>query len=256
MEAYTSFAEVYDTFMDNVPYEEWGGYIHRILCENDINDGILLDLGCGTGTMTELFAGFGYDMIGVDNSADMLEIAMEKKEASGHDILYLLQDMRAFELYGTVRAVLSVCDSVNYMTDPADLLQVFRLVNNYLDPGGIFIFDFNTVHKYRDVMGDCTIAEDRGECSFIWDNYYYEDERINEYDLTLFIREPGHGPEELYRKYRETHYQRGYTLEEIKGLLKEAGLIFLDARDMDTEGAAADDSERICVTARESGKQA
>ena len=103
--------------MDNVPYEEWGGYIHRILCENDINDGILLDLGCGTGTMTELFAGFGYDMIGVDNSADMLEIAMEKKEASGHDILYLLQDMRAFELYGTVRAVLSVCDSVNYMTD-------------------------------------------------------------------------------------------------------------------------------------------
>lgn len=83
------------------------------------------------------FAGFGYDMIGVDNSADMLEIAMEKKEASGHDILYLLQDMRAFELYGTVRAVLSVCDSVNYMTDPADLLQVFRLVNNYLDPGGI-----------------------------------------------------------------------------------------------------------------------
>ena len=105
MEAYTSFAEVYDTFMDNVPYEEWGGYIHRILCENDINDGILLDLGCGTGTMTELFAGFGYDMIGVDNSADMLEIAMEKKEASGHDILYLLQDMRAFELYGTVRRI-------------------------------------------------------------------------------------------------------------------------------------------------------
>ena len=233
LEAYTSFAEVYDTFMDNVPYEEWGGYIHRMLCENNINDGILLDLGCGTGTMTELFAGFGYDMIGVDNSADMLEIAMEKKEASGHDILYLLQDMRAFELYGTVRAVLSVCDSVNYMTDPADLLQVFRLVNNYLDPGGIF----------------------RGECSFIWDNYYYEEERINEYDLTLFIREPGHEPEELYRKYRETHYQRGYTLEEIKGLLKEAGLIFLDARDMDTEGAAADESERICVTARESGKQ-
>ena len=149
MEAYTSFAEVYDTFMDNVPYEEWGGYIHRMLCENNINDGILLDLGCGTGTMTELFAGFGYDMIGVDNSADMLEIAMEKKEASGHDILYLLQDMRAFELYGTVRAVLSVCESVNYMTDPADLLRVFRLVNNYLDPGGIFIFDFTLTYNFR-----------------------------------------------------------------------------------------------------------
>lgn len=251
MEAYTSFAEVYDTFMDNVPYEEWGGYIHRILCENDINDGILLDLGCGTGIMTELFAGFGYDMIGVDNSADMLEIAMEKKEASGHDILYLLQDMRAFELYGTVRAVLSVCDSVNYMTDPADLLQVFRLVNNYLDPGGIFIFDFNTVHKYRDVMGDCTIAEDRGECSFIWDNYYYEEEKINEYELTLFIREEG---EEYYRRYQETHFQRAYTLEEIRELLTRAGLCYLAAFDNYTGNAPSKDSERICVVAREQGK--
>lgn len=256
MEAYTSFAEVYDTFMDNVPYEEWGGYIHRILCENDINDGILLDLGCGTGTMTELFAGFGYDMIGVDNSADMLEIAMEKKEASGHDILYLLQDMRAFELYGTVRAVLSVCDSVNYMTDPADLLQVFRLVNNYLDPGGIFIFDFNTVHKYRDVMGDCTIAEDRGECSFIWDNYYYEEEHINEYDLTLYIQDEEYSSEgrDLFRKYQETHYQRGYSLEEIRELLARSGLVFEQAYDAFTREPPTEKSERICVIAAESGK--
>lgn len=254
MEAYTSFAEVYDTFMDNVPYEEWGTYIHGMLCKYCIEDGIVLDLGCGTGTMTELFAGYGYDMIGVDNSAEMLETAAEKKEKSGHDILYLLQDMREFELYGTVRAVISVCDSVNYMTDPAELVQVFRLVNNYLDPGGIFLFDFNTVHKYRDVMGDCTIAEDRGECSFIWDNYYYEEERINEYDLTLFIRDHDHEPEELFRKYRETHYQRGYTLNEMKGLLEEAGLIFLEAYNMDTGGTAGDDSERILVIARESGK--
>lgn len=254
MEAYTSFAGVYDTFMDNVPYEEWGTYIHYILCKYSVKDGIVLDLGCGTGTMTELFAGFGYDMIGVDNSPDMLEIAMEKKEKSGHDILYLMQDMREFELYGTVRAAISVCDSVNYITDAEDLIQVFRLVNNYLDPGGIFVFDFNTVHKYRDIMGDCTIAEDRGVCSFIWDNYYYEEEQINEYDLTLFIRDHAHEPEELYRKYRETHFQRGYTPEEIRIMLEEAGLIFLEAYDMDTKEAVRDDSERVLVIARESGK--
>ena len=193
MEAYTSFASVYDTFMDNVPYEKWGSYICSMLCKYGINDGIVLDLGCGTGTMTEFLAGYGYDMIGVDNSEDMLELAMEKRLKSGHDILYLLQDMRAFELYGTVRAVVSVCDSVNYMTEPEDLREVFRLVNNYLDPGGIFLFDFNTDYKYREVMGDCTIAEDRGDCSFIWDNYYYEEEQINEYDLTLFIREAAAG---------------------------------------------------------------
>ena len=115
MEAYTSFASVYDTFMDDVPYEEWGEYLHGLLKEYGINDGLVLDLGCGTGTMTELLADLGYDMIGVDNSADMLEIALEKKVESGHDILYLLQDMRGFELYGTVRAIISICDSVNYI---------------------------------------------------------------------------------------------------------------------------------------------
>ena len=163
MEAYTSFAAVYDTFMDNVPYEEWGEYIHGMLCKYGVEDGIVLDLGCGTGTMTEILAGYGYDMIGVDNSEDMLELAMEKRIESGHDILYLLQDMREFELYGTVRAVVSVCDSVNYVTEPGELEEVFRLVNNYLDPRGIFLFDFNTDYKYREIMGDCTIVEDRGE---------------------------------------------------------------------------------------------
>lgn len=267
VEAYTSFASVYDKFMDNVPYEEWGGYIHDLLCGYGVRDGIVLDLGCGTGTMTEFLAGYGYDMIGVDNSEDMLELAMEKRIASGHDILYLLQDMREFELYGTVRAVVSVCDSVNYITEPEELREVFRLVNNYLDPGGIFLFDFNTEYKYREVLGDRTIAEDRGGCSFIWDNCYYEDEQINEYDLTLFIREgaaagrdeaAGENREEngaLYRKYRETHFQRGYTLEEIRELINSAGLVFDAAYDMDTRGEVTKTSERICVIVRESGKQ-
>lgn len=261
MEAYTGFAAVYDTFMDNVPYEEWGGFIYRMLCKYGVKDGIVLDLGCGTGTMTEILAGYGYDMIGADNSEDMLELAMEKRIKSGHDILYLLQDMREFELYGTVRAVVSVCDSVNYVTEPEELEDVFRLVNNYLDPGGVFLFDFNTDYKYREIMGDRTIAEDRGKCSFIWDNYYYEKERINEYDLTLFIQEnapdetrSGHTPQ-LYRKYKETHYQRGYTLEEIRGLLENAGLVFEAACDMDTKEKPEDTAERICVIARESGKQ-
>ena len=264
LEAYTGFAAVYDTFMDNVPYREWGGYIHSMLCEKGVKDGLVLDLGCGTGSMTEILAGYGYDMIGADNSEDMLELAMEKRIQSGHDILYLLQDMREFELYGTVRAVVSVCDSLNYITDPEDLENVFRLVNNYLDPGGIFLFDFNTEYKYREVMGDCTIAEDRGVCSFIWDNYYYEEERINEYDLTLFVRETGQpDPDtdepdkegQLYRRYTETHYQRAYTLEEMQRLLEKAGLVFEAAYDMDTKEVPGDTSERICVIAREHGKR-
>ena len=244
MEAYTSFARVYDTFMDNVPYKEWADYLGKILKEYGIDDGLVLDLGCGTGSMTEMLASSGYDMIGVDNAEEMLEIAMEKKVESGHDILYLLQDMREFELYGTVRAVISACDSVNYITDDEDLTEVFRLVNNYLDPEGLFVFDFNTEYKYREILGEQTIAEDREECSFIWDNYYDE--------LTLFVRDEEQP--QLYRKYQEEHFQRAYTLERIRHMLTEAGLEYVTAYDDYTKESPHDRSERICVVAREHGK--
>lgn len=152
----------------NIDYEGWAEYVTDRLREYEITDGLVLELGCGTGTMTGLLAGKGYDMIGVDNSEEMLAEAMEKRVESGQDILYLLQDMQEFELYGTVRAVVSVCDSLNYITDRDELRHVFELVNNYLDPEGIFLFDMNTVHKYRDLLGDTTIAENRDEGSFIW----------------------------------------------------------------------------------------
>lgn len=191
-------------------------------------------------------------MIGIDNAEEMLGIAMEKRSQSGHDILYLLQDMREFELYGTVKAIVSICDSMNYITEEGDLLEVFRLANNYLDPDGVFIFDFNTVYKYQQVLGDQTIAEDREECSFIWENCYYEDERINEYQLSLFIREEN---SDLYRKYQETHFQKAYDLETIRELVTEAGLEYITAYDAFTRKAPAETSERIYVIARERGKR-
>lgn len=251
MEAYTSFASVYDTFMDNIPYEEWTAYWVDRLKEYGIEDGLVLDLGCGTGTVTELLAKSGYDMIGIDNAEEMLEIAMEKRAASGLDILYLLQDMREFELYGTVRAIVSACDSVNYILEEEELVEVFRLANNYLDPEGLLLFDFNTIYKYRELLGDTTIAEAREDCSFIWDNYYYEEEELNEYELTLFIREE----DERYRRYQETHLQRGYTLEQMKDCLEQAGMIFVAAYDAYTREPVRPDSERICVIARERGKK-
>lgn len=250
MEAYTSFAKVYDTFMDNVPYEEWADYIEDRLKEYGIEDGLVLDLGCGTGSITEKMAEKGYDMIGVDYSGEMLEIAMEKREESGHDILYLMQDMREFELYGTVRAIISACDSVNYILDDEDLEEVFRLVNNYLDPEGIFLFDFNTEYKYKEILGNQTIAEEREECSFIWDNFYDEEEQVNEYQLTLFVQEE----DDLYRKYQEEHLQRAYTLDIMKELIEASGLTFVKAYDAYTLDEPNEYSERICVVAKECGK--
>ncbi|MBQ6833724.1 MAG: class I SAM-dependent methyltransferase [Lachnospiraceae bacterium] len=252
MEAYTGFAAVYDTFMDNIPYEEWCEYLTNLLCDYGVKDGLLLDLGCGTGSLTELLAERGYDMIGIDYSEEMLDLAMEKRMESGKDILYLCQDMREFELYGTVAAVVSICDCMNYITEPEDLVTVFELVNNYLDPEGIFIFDLNTEYKYETVMGDCTIAEDREDSSFIWENQYEKSEKINIYDVSIFIREK----EDLYRKYHETHYQRAYSLDEVREALEEAGMEFVAAYDAFTKEPPKADSERIYVVARERGKSA
>ena len=249
MDAYTSFAQVYDLFMDNVPYDQWCGYITELLREYGIQDGLVLELGCGTGVLTRKLAAKGYDMIGVDYSEDMLEIAMDHRQ-EGEDILYLLQDMREFELYGTVRAAVSICDSMNYIVEYQDLVQVMKLVNNYLDPGGIFIFDLNTPYKYEEILGENTFAENRPEGSFIWENYYDGETGINEYDLTLFVREK----EGIYRKFEETHYQRAYELEQVRRAVKEAGMEFVAAYDAGTHKPVQQDSQRIYVIAREKGK--
>ena len=270
MEAYRDFARVYDKFMDNIPYTEWGERLDALIRKYGVSkperdaEGLLdaernlvVDLGCGTGTLTEMMYQKGYDLVGVDVSDAMLNIAMEKKEQSGSEILYLQQDMRELELYGTVGTVYCVCDSLNYILEEEELAAVFSLVNNYLFPGGVFIFDFNTDYKYHEVIGDATIAENREDCSFIWENIYDPEEGINEYDLTLFVRQE----DETFRKYTETHLQRGYSAEQMKRLAdgqvlaEQAGLAVLEITDADTGQAVTDKSQRIYIVAREQDKK-
>ena len=259
--AYNSFAWVYDTFMDNIPYDEWTEYLTGLLSEYGVREGLVLDLGCGTGNVTARLAERGFDMIGIDNSEEMLMEAQEKNMESGSGILYLLQDMRSFELYGTVAAVVSICDSMNYILEKEDLEQVFRLVNNYLDPGGIFVFDFNTRYKYQEVIGDQVIAENREDCSFIWENSYDEKEHINIYDLTIFIKESEDPTEEdpgeednLFRRYQETHYQKGWRMEDMEEAAIAAGMKVLAVYDAFTEDVPRQDSERLYMIVQEQGK--
>jgi SAM-dependent methyltransferase len=291
MEAYTDFAAVYDTFMDETPYEEWGVFVSSLIekygvskpysvgmnisSENEENikmgdatdeklpsedtegaleqeKNLVVELGCGTGSFTMVMAKKGYDIMGIDLSPEMLDIARRKSSKAGLDIMFLEQDMRELDLYCTTGTVVSVCDSINYLLEDEDVVETFKLVNNFLFPKGIFIFDFNTLHKYRDVIGDATIAENREDCSFIWENYYHEEEHINEYDVTIFAK--CDKDDELFRRSVETHYQRGYTLEEMKGFVAAAGLEFVTAIDADTHAEPTDDSERIYVVCRESGK--
>lgn len=246
MDAYTSFASVYDLFMDNVPYEEWCAFLCKILAQHGITEGPVLDLGCGTGKMTRLMSEQGYDMTGIDNAAEMLQIAaMEPGEVP---ILYLLQDMQDLELDGCVRAVYSVCDCVNYVLDEEKLQQAFSRVHEYLEEDGAFIFDVNTSYKYTKLLAENTFAESRDEGSFIWDNYYDEEERINEYDLTLFIPEG----DELYRRYTETHYQRNYETETLLKLLKNAGFTDICVYDDYTDAPLCETSERAVFVAKKS----
>ncbi len=262
-EQYGDFADVYDELMDNVPYRQWAERLDVLIRrygvskpERDADDlldserNLVVDLGCGTGTLTELLYQKGYDMIGVDSSESMLNMAMNKRERCGAEILYLQQDMRELELYSTVGTVYSVCDSLNYILEEEELLEVFTLVNNYLFPGGIFLFDFNTDYKYREVIGDATIAENREDCSFIWENYYHPEEGINEYDLTVFVRQN----DGVFRRFTETHFQRGYTVEQMLALVSRAGMTVEEVRDADTGREVTDRSERVYVVAKENGK--
>lgn len=252
MEAYTGFAEVYDLFMNNVPYQEWADYLSSLFQKYGVPCGLMLELGCGTGTMTERMADKGYEMIGVDNSEDMLSEALEKKMESGHDILYLCQDMREFELYGTVAAVYSVCDSLNYLTEYEDLVRVFGLVNNYLDPEGIFIFDFNTPSEYRNPLRQAPIVETQDGDTMIWENFFDEETKLNEHRLTFFLQEE----EERYTKIEEIHRQKAWEPRQIKKALNEAGLTFLAAYEAFTEKEPSEDSARVYFIAREKGKHA
>lgn len=269
-ESYTDFAQVYDELMDETPYELWKNRIVEAMNEYGISKpvksaedffedrniteeelleserNLVVDLGCGTGTLTEMLYAEGYDMIGIDMSESMLEKAMDKKAESGSEILYLNQDMRELELYSTVGTVISVCDSINYLTDEEDVRLTLGLIHNYLYPNGLFIFDFNTDYKYREVIGDTTIAENRDDCSFIWENFYDPEEKINEYDLTIFVEEE----EGLFRKFSETHFQKGYDKKQMEEMLVSAGFDIVKMIDSDTENEADDESERIFVIAR------
>lgn len=244
MEAYTGFAAVYDRYMDNVPYDTWAANIKNLFEKYNMPMEIVCDLGCGTGQMTRRLKEYGYDMIGIDLSYDMLMEAMGNEDSDG--ILYLCQDMREFELYGTVGAVVSVCDSINYLRDTDDLLQVCKLANNYLDPKGLFIFDIKTEH-YFESIGNSTIAENRDEGSFIWENEYDATTRDNAYFLTIYEE----NEEGTFDRYDEEHLQHAFTIDEVKNAIATSGLQLLDILDVATMSEPTSDSERLYFIARE-----
>lgn len=219
MESYTDFAYIYDKLIDQ-DYEKWADYIEELFRKYNKKPKLVLDLGCGTGSITNILAKRGYDMIGVDLSADMLNVAKDKATVETLDVLYLCQDIREFELYGTVDAIICTLDVINYITDPKDLDRVFALVKNYLNPDGIFIFDINTEHKLKNILGNNTFINEEENIFYTWENEY-TDGISNQY--LSFFAECENG---LYERFDETHIQRAYTASEIKDLLTKNSMTF------------------------------
>lgn len=223
-EGYNSIARVYDKLNAEIDYKAWADFIEQCFDKYlKTKPEIVLDLACGTGSMTYELASRGYDMIGVDGSDDMLNEAYERGTAvNDSNILYLLQDMRSFELYGTVGAVTCCLDSMNYLIGEGDFEKCLSTVHNYLEPGGVFVFDMNTPYKFEKVYGDNSyILEDTvgGKNIYCgWQNYYDKESKICSFYLSLFEEQGG-----KYVRSDEEQHERCYSLDEIENLLAKVG---------------------------------
>lgn len=244
---YEGFANVYDHMMNHIPYDEWFEKLLQYLQNHGVTEGRICELGCGTGVMTEKFAAAGYSMIGLDKSEDMLALARQKQEESGSRILYLHQNMEEMELDAPVDAMISVCDSVNYLLQEDLMNALFARVKKYVKPGGYFIFDLKTVYCYRNIIGNQTWVEQDEEVSYIWENYFYEDQDINEYMLTIFKKQPD---SDLYERIEEAHYQRAYSIDCLRELLADNGLSMEECFDADMVHRPNETSERIYLIVR------
>lgn len=238
MDSYTMFAEVYDKLI-NVDYGAMADRIESIFNKYGKKPNLVLDLACGTGSLTMELSRRGYDMIGVDLSEDMLSVATDKAP----DIRFLCQDMTEFELYGTVDAIVCTLDAVNYITDKRRLKKMFSLVHNYLNPDGIFIFDINTEHKLKNVLSDNTFVYDEEDVFYTWENYYRKG--ISTQILNFFV-DTGDG----YRRFFEEHIQRAYSVTEIKEMLKNAKLDFLETFTWKEGGKIGKNTEKIVFASK------
>ena len=243
--SYTSFAEVYDSLTYDVEYENRVNYIEKLFKKfSDIPVSMVLDLACGTGTVSVMLSDRGYDVIGVDASEEMLLQANKKQ--GDRDILFINQEMRDFELYGTVDAVVCLLDSVNYVLDEEDLLSCFKWVNNYLNPGGLFIFDINTKHKLENVLAGNIFNDEKDGVFYSWENYFDDEENICEFDINFFVKKRDNS----YKRFNEIHYERAYTDREIKSMLKKAKLELVAVYDDLTEDAPVKTSEKVFYIAK------
>lgn len=246
---YNNFSYYYDDLTKNVDYKKRASYFHEIIKKFNGNTlGILLDLACGTGSISEEMAKLGYDVIGTDISEGMLNIALDKKFDSGLNIQYLKQDMRNLDMFGTIDNTLCVLDSLNHLPTLEDIKQTFSKVSLFAEPNGLFIFDMNTPYKHREVLSNNAYIYETDNVFCAWENYYNQDSKNNQVDITLNFFE--YGENDSYQRYTEEFSEWAYNIQDILNILDSVGLKLLAMYDDDTFNPVHEKSERIIFVAR------
>lgn len=251
MAGYGDFAYYYDLLTENVDYESRCNYIHSLLAENGIGKGILLDLACGTGTVSVLLSQKGYDMIGVDASEDMLCVAQEKKTEADTDIIFLCQKMEELDLFGTINGAVCTLDSINHVTDEATVKEIFRRVSLFMENKGVFIFDVNTPYKHREILGNNTFVYDMDEVYCIWQNST-DDNLLTTISLDVFEKDE---EDDVYYKYSEQFCEKGYSLSDIENWVKEYKFDIVGIYEEMTKEPVREDTQRAVFVLKKHGCQ-
>lgn len=243
--SYNCFAAYYDSLTENVGYKVRSDYISNFFLRYGVTDGIVLDLACGTGKIGVSLAKKGYDVIGVDASPDMLCEAQANAAEAGENLLFLCQKMQDLDLYGTIKGCVCSLDSVNHLVTPEEVLKTFQKVSLFMEKGGIFVFDVNTIYKHKEILGNHTFVYDEEDVYLVWQNVYDPETESVEITLDFFERE-----DDAYFRETESFTERAYPVELLKQLLEQAGFELLHVFDELSENAPRATSERLYLIAR------
>lgn len=246
MGGYGSFSFFYDLLTGNISYKKRAEYFDMLIKKHGGRKNILLDLACGTGSLSEEMSRLGYDVIGVDSSEEMLNEAIEKKIESGLNIQYLCQDMTRLDMFGTIDVTLCALDSLNHLPDLAAVEKTVGRVSLFCEPQGLFIFDINTPHKHRNILGNNTFVYDMEEVYCVWQNTYSEKDNRVDMCLDFFERrEDG-----LYSKYEDEFSEIAFDESVIDSILIKNGFEIAAKYDYDTVSPPKPDSEKLVYAAK------
>ena len=243
--SYSSFANVYDELTFNVDYQKRADYIAAILKDNKIEDGLLLDLACGTGSLSVEFAKKGFDVIATDYSADMLMQAQNKAYDECVNIMFLCQKMQETDLYGTVRAIVCSLDSINHLESIDEVRKTFSVLKNFIDDGGIMIFDVNTLYKHRCILGNNTFIYDEKNVYCVWQNRLFQDDCTVGINLDFFVKNG-----DVYERFNENFKEVAFSDEELTEVVESEGFKVIKRYADLSCSAPVEDTERVYYVVR------